>query len=68
MWEMRHLYGDQLYQVFRRFNRLGDPFQTYMVPTALTSLYLLSSQHIAFLVYKIINKEWFFISFLCFNC
>jgi len=49
MWELRHIYGDALYQIFRRSHRLGDKCHTYVLPTVVTSLYLLSSQHIAFL-------------------
>ena len=48
---MRHLYGDLFYQMFRRFNRLNDPFQIYVLPTTLTALYLMSHQHVAFMVY-----------------
>lgn len=39
-----------LYQIFRRWDRLCDPFQKYVLPSSLISLYLLSHQHIAFLV------------------
>ena len=50
VYELRHLYGDLLYQIFRRWDRLCDPFQKYVLPSSLISLYLLSHQHLAFLV------------------
>ncbi len=55
IYELRHLYGDLLYQIFRRWDRLCDPFQKYVLPSSLVSLYLLSHQHIAFLVYYSYN-------------
>ena len=53
IYELRHLYGDLLYQVFRRWDRLCDPFQKYVLPSSLIGLYLLSHQHLAFLVNKL---------------
>jgi len=49
LYEFRHIYGDLLYQVFRRFDRLCDPFQKYVLPTTLVSFYLLSHQHLFFM-------------------
>jgi hypothetical protein len=52
IYELRHIYGDMFYQVFRRFNRLADPFHTYALPAVVSSLYLLSGQHLCFKVNK----------------
>jgi hypothetical protein len=50
IYELRHIYGDLFYQVFRRVHRCGDPFHVYALPTILSSLYLLSGQHMFFFV------------------
>lgn len=49
IYEMRHIYGDVLYQMFRRRHRLYDNFGLYVVPTSLVSLFLLSSNHLFFM-------------------
>ena len=54
MYELRHIYADLFYQVFRRAGRLADPFHMYMLPTAVTGFYLLAGQHLFFMV---INKH-----------
>jgi hypothetical protein len=46
--EMRHIFGDMFYQVYRRLNRLADPFHIYALPASLSALYLLSGQHFCF--------------------
>lgn len=46
--EMRHIFGDQFYQLYRRLNRLADPFHLYVLPASLSALYLLSGQHFCF--------------------
>lgn len=56
MYELKHIYGDLFYQVFRRFQRIADPFHTYVVPTALVGLYAISGQHMAFMVNLFFNK------------
>lgn len=54
--EFRHVYGDVLYQMLLRKRRLGDPFMKYVLPTAVASLYLISGNHICFLVsFKLIK-------------
>ena len=60
LYEMRHIYGDVIYQIFRRRHRLADPFMKYVLPTATCALYLLSGQHLCFMVSNIINyiKDW----------
>jgi len=50
LYELRHIYGDALYQIFLRRNRLADPFGKYILPTATVATYLLSGQHFTFLV------------------
>jgi hypothetical protein len=67
VYELRHIYGDMLYQVYRRFNRLADPFQLYVVPSSLAILYLLSGQHIAFFV-SFFKKEHLCFFYFCFHC
>jgi hypothetical protein len=65
LYELRHLYGDLLYQIFRRWDRLCDPFQKYVLPSSLISLYLLSHQHIAFLVNLFVTFRM--VLFTCFS-
>ena len=50
IYELRHIYGDALYQMFLRRHRLADPFGKYILPTATIATYLLSGQHFVFLV------------------
>lgn len=50
VYELRHIYGDAMYQIFRRRHRLTDPFMLYVLPTANICLYLLSGHHLLFLV------------------
>jgi hypothetical protein len=48
IYELRHIYGDWLYQCYRRAWRMTDPFHLYVLPTTVTALYLLSGQHLFF--------------------
>lgn len=50
LYEMRHLYGDLVYQMVLRRHRLNDSFNKYVLPTALVGFYLLSAQHMFFMV------------------
>lgn len=50
VYELRHIYGDAIYQMMRRRHRLSDPFMKYVMPTAFISLFLLSGQHLFFFV------------------
>eukprot|EP00340_Litonotus_pictus_P006320 CAMPEP_0170518488 /NCGR_PEP_ID=MMETSP0209-20121228/4168_1 /TAXON_ID=665100 ORGANISM="Litonotus pictus, Strain P1" /NCGR_SAMPLE_ID=MMETSP0209 /ASSEMBLY_ACC=CAM_ASM_000301 /LENGTH=256 /DNA_ID=CAMNT_0010804065 /DNA_START=68 /DNA_END=838 /DNA_ORIENTATION=- len=47
-YELRHIYGDALYQIMHRRHRLYDNFNKYVIPVGLASLYILSPQHIFF--------------------
>lgn len=47
-YEMRHIFGDMFYQVYRRLNRIADPFHLYALPASLSTLYLVSNQHFCF--------------------
>jgi len=49
--ELRHIYGESLYQIFQRKDRLKDPFGMYVLPATLSAFYLLSGQHLFFSVY-----------------
>lgn len=48
LYELRHIYGDVFYQLFRRLGRVADPFHVFGLPAILSSLYLLSGQHFCF--------------------
>lgn len=48
--EMKHIFGDVLYQMVLRRRRLGDPFMKYVMPTIVASSYLLLGNHLFFLV------------------
>lgn len=50
IFELRHIYGDIFYQLYRRLNRISDPFHMYALPGILTSLYILYGQHLCFKV------------------
>lgn len=52
VYELRHIYGDVFYQLYRRLGRISDPFHVYGLPAILSSLYLLSGQHFCFKVRK----------------
>ena len=58
IYEMRHIYGDVLYQMFRRRHRLYDNFGLYVVPTSLVSLFLLSSSRISYREMALINRAF----------
>lgn len=69
MFELRHLYGDAFYQIFRRRNRLNDSFNKYVLPSALVSFYMLSGQHLCFMVSKFKLKiDLLYFYFLLWNC
>ena len=53
-YELRHLYGDLLYQIVLRRRRLGDPFMKYVMPSLTAALYLTSGNHLCFFVSKIL--------------
>lgn len=55
--ELRHLYGDALYQMFRRRNRLNDKCMKYLCPVSTIGLYMLSGQHLCFMVLFFITKS-----------
>lgn len=48
--ELLHIYGDLLLNIARRRNRFSDPFFKYFYPFFVSSLYLLSGQHLFFMV------------------
>ncbi len=50
LYEMRHLYGDVLYQIIHRRHRLNDAFMKYVIPTSTIAFYLLSGNHFFFMV------------------
>ncbi len=50
IYELRHIYGDVLYQIIKRRHRLADPFMKYVLPSTIGALYLISGQHICFMV------------------
>ncbi len=52
IYELRHIYGDVFYQLYRRLGRISDPFHVYGLPAILSGLYLLSGQHFCFKVRK----------------
>lgn len=48
--EIIHIYGDAIYNMVQRRHRYADPFFKYFYPFLLSGLYILSGQHIAFMV------------------
>lgn len=66
VYELRHIYGDVLYQIFRRRHRLADPFMKFVYPSAVAALYVLSGQHLCFMVgLYIISLDWISVIILC---
>lgn len=70
IYELRHIYGDALYQIFLRRHRLSDPFGKYVLPSGLLSLFMLSGQHLFFFVRIIIFYciKVFLYVFCCCKC
>jgi hypothetical protein len=50
LYELRHIYGDIIYQIIRRKHRLGDNYMKYVHPSLTVAFYLLSGHHFAFFV------------------